>query len=152
MIAQYVPVAMAAILIAAMVLEVRTGRLPNWLTLTPFALFAVVLFSAGDIWALMPQVYLGVGVFVAGLLLFAIAGIGAGAVKLMSGVALFVPVSEAFYTLMVFMTAFFVSAFVIVQLRKYAGSEQSKWYVMAHAVLPMSIPIGIAGLVSLFSL
>ena len=150
MITQLVPFAMAAILLAAMAIEVRKGRIPNWLTLLPFVVFAVVLLTGGDVWALMPQIYLALAVFVAGLLLFAVAGIGAGAVKLMTGLALFVPVGEAFFTLIVFISALFASAVIIVQLRKFAGSEQSKWHVMANAVLPMSIPIGIAGLASLF--
>lgn len=150
MIAQYIPVAMSAILIVAIGFEVRTGRIPNWLTLLPFLLFFAVLIWTDRITEFYWQLGLAAAVFAFGLLMFAVAGFGAGAVKLMTGLALFVPLDTAFYTFLTFMAAFFVSAVVIVQLRKIIGSEQSKWHVMSKAVLPMSIPIGIAGLAAFF--
>ena len=150
MIAQYVPYAVAAILVVAMMLEVKTGRIPNWLTALPFVLFIVVLVLAEDRWALMPQVYFSLGMFVAGLVLFAVAGFGAGAVKLMTGVVLFIPLSEAFSTLAVFIVALFVCAIIIVQLRKVVGSDDSAWHIWRKPVMPMSLPIGIAGVASLF--
>lgn len=152
MIAQYATFVMAAILIVAMALEVRTGRIPNWLTLLPVALFVAVAVSVADFSVLYPQLALGVGVFLFGLVLFAISGIGAGAVKLMAGLALFVPLDKALLTLAVFLAAFFVSSFIIVQVRKVIGSEESKWHMLSRGVLPMSIPIGIAGLSAFFLL
>ncbi len=150
MITAYIPYLIAAILLVAMALELRTGRIPNWLTLLPFALFAVALIMADDWAVLLPQVYLAIAVFVAGLLLFAFAGFGAGAVKLMTGLVLFVPWGEAGYTLATFVAALFVCAFLIVQLRKAFGSETSGWHVWRKPVMPMSLPIGLAGLASLF--
>lgn len=150
MIAQYLPHAMAAILIAAIVLEVRTGRIPNWLTSLPFVLFVVGLILAEGPSGFYWQMGLAACVFALGLLLFAFAGFGAGAVKLMTGTALFIPLDKALASLGVFIAALFISAVVIVQLRKAMGSAQSKWHVMAKPVLPMSIPIGIAGLTALF--
>ncbi len=150
MIAQYAPMVVAAILIAAMGLEIKLGRIPNWLTLLPFVVFIGVLAAADDWTPFYWQIGLAAGVFVVGLVLFAVAGFGAGAVKLMTGLALFVPIEKAFYALLVFIVALFVSSFVIIQLRKVIGSEQSTWHLMANAVLPMSLPIGIAGLTALF--
>ncbi|WP_296431277.1 prepilin peptidase, partial [Yoonia sp.] len=101
MIAQYATFAMAAILISAMALEIRTGRIPNWLSVLPFVIFASVLVLADDRAGLYWQLALSAGVFVFGLIMFAIGGMGAGAVKLMAGTILFVPWENAFYTLLV---------------------------------------------------
>lgn len=152
MIAQYAPFVMAAILIVAIVLEVKTGRIPNWLTFLPVALFVAVAVTAEDWTALYWQLGLAGAVFLFGLVLFAFAGIGAGAVKLMAGVALFVPLDKAFLAFIVFMGAFFVSSVLVVQLRKAIGSDQSTWHWLANAVLPMTIPIAAAGLSALFLL
>lgn len=149
---EYASVAMAAVLIAAMVIELRTGRIPNWLTLVPLALFAVVFVLAEDRSPLLIQLALAAVVFAVGLGLFATGAIGAGAVKLIAGLALFVPLGSAFYTLLIFLAVFFVSAFLFVQVRKLIGSEQSKWHVMANAVIPLSFPICVAGLFGLFVL
>lgn len=152
MIEQLVLYAMGAVMVLAMGVEMRTGRIPNWLTLLPVALFVVFALVIPDRSALWWQIGLAAGVFALGLVLFAVAGFGAGAVKLMGGVALFIPVGKALVALGVFVATMFVSAFVIVQLRKAFGSEDSKWVVMAKAILPMSVPICTAGLAALFIL
>ncbi|MFO8126253.1 prepilin peptidase [Yoonia sp.] len=152
MIVEMIPLAMAAVLVVAMLLEIRTGRIPNWLTLMPFALFAVLLILAEDRTPLYWQIGLAAGVLVFGLVMFAIGGSGAGAVKLMTGTALFVPLSKAGYAAIIFFLVFFVSSFVFVQLRKAVGSEDSSWYLMANAVLPLSFSIGMAGLAGMFLL
>ena len=148
----YANVAMAAILVDAMLIELRTGRIPNWLTLLPVALFVVVIAMADDRVAMLYQLALAAGVFVIGLLIFASGAIGAGAVKLIAGLSLFIPLNKAFYTLLIFFAVFFVGAFFFVQIRKRFGSEESSWYVMAKAVIPRSFPICIAGLFGLFIL
>lgn len=152
MIVQYVTVAMAVILILAMVLEFRTGRIPNWLTALPLVIFASVLVLVDDRAALYWQLALAVGVFVLGLIMFAIGGMGAGAVKLMAGTVLFVPWENAFYTLLVYLGVFFVSSLIFVQIRKISGSKDSAWHLMANAVIPLSFSIGIAGLIGMFVL
>lgn len=152
MIAQYASFAMAAILIVAMALEIRTGRVPNWLTLLPLVLFVVVLALAEDRAALYWQIGLAAGVFGFGLFMFSIGGMGAGAVKLMAGTALFVPLGNALYTLFVFCGVFLVSTFIFIQIRKMFGSEDSAWHLMANAVLPLSFSIGVAGIVGMFFL
>ncbi|SFS12320.1 Flp pilus assembly protein, protease CpaA [Yoonia litorea] len=144
--------AMAAVLIAAMLIELRTGRIPNWIAATPLLLFVVLAFITPDRTALYWQIGLAVAVFVGGLALFAVGGMGAGAVKLLGGTVLFVPLSKAFFTFLAFLAYFFICAFVVIQIRKLAGSEDSKWHVMAKQVIPLSLPIGLAGLTALFYL
>ncbi|MFT6076771.1 MAG: prepilin peptidase CpaA [Yoonia sp.] len=150
MIAQYATFAMAAILISAIVLEIRTGRIPNWLTALPFVIFAAVLAMAHDRTPFYWQVALAGGVFIFGLIMFAIGGMGAGAVKLMSGTVLFIPLEDAFYTLIAYLVVFFVSTFIFIQIRKMFGSEDSSWHLMANAVIPLSFSIGVAGLFGMF--
>lgn len=152
MIAQYVPYAMAAVLIAAMLVELRVGKIPNWLTLLPFVLFIVLAATGADRTALAWQLGLAALVFGVGIAMFIFAGFGAGAVKLMTGIALFVPWDKGWYALGVFVGALFVIAFVIINLRKMVGSEDSKWHILAKNVLPMSLPLGIMGLTVLFLL
>lgn len=147
---EMIPYAVAAIIVAAMLLEIKTGRIPNWLTVLPFVFFGVLLVMAEDRAPLYWQMALAVGVFIFGIVMFAIGGSGAGAVKLMTGVALFVPLSNALGTAVLFFLVFFVSAFVFVQLRKAFGSEDSSWHVMAKQVLPLSFSIGVAGLAGMF--
>ena len=145
----YVPVVMSVILIAAMVIELRTGKIPNWLTLTPFVLFILVLVTSPDPTIFGPQLIAAAMVLVIGLVLFAVAGFGAGAVKLLTGLALFVPLDRALVTFGIFVAAMFVGTFLILQIRKHFAVDGSDWVVLAKGVLPMSWPIGIAGL-SLF--
>ena len=150
MIAQYAAYAMATILIAAMFFEIRTGRIPNWLTVLPFVIFAAVLAMADDHSPLYWQMIVAAGVFAFGLLLFAVGGMGAGAVKLIAGAVLFVPFENAFYTLLIYLGVFFVSSVVFIQFRKFFGSEDSKWHLMANAVLPLSFSIGVACIFGMF--
>lgn len=138
----YVPWALFGVLVVAIVLELRTGRIPNWLTLLPFALFILVAALSDDRSSLVWQLALGAGVFALGLVLFAFAGFGAGAVKLMSGTALFVPLGVAHYALGVFIAALVLGGVIIVVLRSILGAEDSAWHVLAKNVMPMSIPIG----------
>lgn len=144
--------AMTVILVVAVGMELRTGRIPNWLTLLPLILFVAILAMTPERTELLWQLGMAAIVFGFGLLLFFFAGFGAGAVKLISGLALFIPPGTGLSALAVFIVVMFVSAFLIVQIRKAFGSEDSKWFVMAKAVLPMSVPIAAAGLAAFFIL
>lgn len=150
MTAETLTLAMAALLVVATVLEIRIGRIPNWLTILPFALFAGLFFLSTDWTPLYWQIGLAVGVFIFGLVMFALGGSGAGAVKLMTGTALFVPFAKAGYAAIIFFLVFFVSSFIFLQIRKAFGSEDSSWHLMAHAVLPLSFSISVAGLAGMF--
>lgn len=145
----YVPILMSLILIAAMGIEARSGKIPNLLTLLPFILFMLVLVTSPDPNAFGPQLIGAVVVLVIGLVLFAVAGFGAGAVKLLTGLALFVPQDQALAVLGIFVAAIFLISILTLQIRKYFGTANSDWVVLSTAVMPMSWPIGIAGL-SLF--
>ena len=148
--AQYIPYAMTVVLVLALCIDIRTARMPNWLTLLPVALFIVQIAVSGDPSAFGWQLAQGAIVFVLGLGIFAIGGMGAGAVKLLAGTALLIPTSNGWYALAGFLGTVLVVFPIIISLRKAFGSEESKWAVMARQILPMSLPIAAAGLVGMF--
>ncbi|MDO6590692.1 MULTISPECIES: A24 family peptidase [Rhodobacterales] len=150
MIAQYIPYAMAAVLILALCIDIRTARMPNWLTLLPVVLFIVQIATSGDPSAYGWQLAQGAIVFVLGIGLFAVGGMGAGAVKLLAGTALLIPTSNAWIAVVGFLGAVFVLFPIIIWTRKAIGSEDSKWAVLARQILPMSLPIAAAGLLGMF--
>ncbi|MEL6838337.1 MAG: prepilin peptidase [Pseudomonadota bacterium] len=152
MIATMATYAITVIIVVAMVIEARTGKIPNWLTLIPPVLFALVAFTASDLTPIWWQLAFAAAVFAFGLFLFSSRGFGAGAVKFMGGVALFMPVVNGFIIAPVFIVAMLVCTFAVVQIRKIAGSEDSAWHVLANPVIPMSLPIGITALGALFLL
>ncbi|PUB19344.1 prepilin peptidase [Yoonia sediminilitoris] len=153
MIAQYAPLGVVALLLAATLIELKTGKIPNWLTLLPFVLFILVVGAAADKGAYVWQMGLAAAVFVVGLLLFAFAGFGAGAVKLMTGLALFIPLQSGVTALGVFIASLFVVTFTLVQMRKFGVGAGSNWHVFtASKSLPLSMPLAITGAAALLFL
>jgi prepilin peptidase CpaA len=150
MIPQYMPYAMTAVLILALCIDIRTARMPNWLTLLPVVLFIVQIATSGDPSAYGWQLVQGAIVFGLGIGLFAVGGMGAGAVKLLAGTALFIPTSNGWIALAGFLCGVFVLFPIVIAIRKAIGSEDSKWAVLARQILPMSLPIAIAGLLGMF--
>lgn len=151
MITQYIPYVMSAILIVAVMIDVRTARMPNWLTLLPVVLFIVQVGVSETPSAFTWQLVQGLIVFLLGIGLFAAGGIGAGAVKLMAGTALIVPTSSAFYAIFGFVGSVFVLFPIVIMVRKAIGSDDSKWAVLSRQILPMSLPIAVAGLLGMFA-
>ncbi|MDX8353456.1 prepilin peptidase [Cognatiyoonia sp. IB215182] len=145
MIATVATYAMAVVIITAMVIEARTGKIPNWLTIIPVVLFAILVFVAPPEY-LWWQLAFAAAIFAFGLFLFSSRGFGAGAVKLMGGVALFMPLTNGFIIAIAFIVIMLVCTFVVVQSRRIFGSEDSAWHVMANPVVPMSLPIGLTAL------
>jgi len=150
MIVAYASYAVALLLVAAFVIEIRTGRIPNWLVLLLVAVFVVMFALADDRTALYWQIGMGAAMFIFGLVLFAVGGVGAGAVKLLAATALFIPPGAAIYTFLAFLVVFFVSSFIFVQIRKAFGSEDSQWHLMAKQVIPLSFSIAVAGILGMF--
>ena len=150
MIATYAAYAMTVLIIVAVIIEARTGKLPNWLTIIPPVLFVIVAFNAPDLTPIWWQLAFAAAVFAFGLFLFTSGGFGAGAVKFMGGVALFMPLVNGFVIAIVFILAMLGCTFLVVQIRKLIGSEESAWHVMAKPVMPMSLPIGMTALVAMY--
>ncbi|MEJ6401763.1 prepilin peptidase [Yoonia sp. 2307UL14-13] len=149
MLAQYAPFVMTAILVVAVFIELRTGKIPNWLTLAPFVLFIAVAATLPDRSVLLWQLGFAAAVFAGGLMLFAFAGFGAGAVKLMSGLALFIPLTKVIWAIGLFVGLLFVVAIVLAQFRRHP-KEDSDWHVLRTKSLPISLPLAIMGAMVFF--
>lgn len=140
----------AAILIVISVLDARIGRIPNWSVYSLIALFALKVFLFPTAVNLTWQLSIVAAVFVAGLALFAVGAMGAGAIKLVSATMLFMPLDQWIWLLAIFVGSVFVYLILFVFMRGIFGSEDSSWSVMKKRVVPMAWPIGTMGLLGLF--
>ncbi|WP_342075864.1 prepilin peptidase [Yoonia sp. SS1-5] len=150
MIAQYAPFAVLAILLTATVLELRTGKISNWIPLLLFALFIAIAATIPDRSALAGQLLVALAVFGIGLILFAVNFFGAGAVKLMSGAALFTPLDKGWITAGIFVVTLVIVTLGVVRARRKYGSDDSKWAVLAKETLPMSMTLSITAALVFF--
>ena len=142
--------AVAAILIVAAFMDARFGRIPNWTAYGLLGLFAVQAFMFSESVDLYWQIGIAAGVFLGGLVLFAVGAIGAGAIKLGSATMLFMPLAQWGWLLAIFIGSVFGYMIIFVLVRTIFGSEESTWSVLKKRVVPMAWPIGTMGLVGLF--
>ena len=152
MIGTYIPYAVAAVLIAATLIDMRTGKIPNWVTYALFGLFIVLVALSPDRSAYGWQLLFAGVAFAIGLLLYAMLGFGAGAVKLLFGAALFMPAEHPFKILGLLLLTMFLGGLFVKLLRGSLGSEDSNWRVLRERVMPMSIPVAATGLIAMFLL
>ena len=141
----------ASLLVVAALLDMRTGKIPNWLAMAGVAIFIVKLAVFPDSVAIWPQMALAVGVLVGGFALFVAGAFGAGAVKLAFVTALFMPVGDALWLLSVLVAAIVVSLIVFGTLRVTMGGDESGWSVLRRRVIPLAVPIAATGLTGLFA-
>lgn len=150
MIPELMTYGVAALMVLAVFWDSKFGKIPNWLALGLVAVYAAkaVLVGPFDIW----QVVFAACVFVVGFGLFAMGAIGAGAVKLLAAVALFMP-RDALGSLGLFLLiAVILSLLLFSLLRGAWGNDDSGWAVLRKRVIPMAFPIGMTGLFGLFVL
>ena len=150
MITQYIPFAVAALLIAATLADLRTGKIPNVLIYAFFALFAVMVAVSPDKTVFAWQLLFAVAAFGFGLLLYAMLGVGAGAVKLLAGAALFLPMGKAWAMFGLLLVSLFALGLVVTLVRAAIGHEDSKWTVLKKRVMPLSLPVTVTSLLGLF--
>ncbi len=60
---------------------------------------------------------------------------------MMSGLALFIPLSKGWIALAVFVGSVFLVGVVVGRLRKAVGTKDSAWKAMNSNVLPMTVPM-----------
>ena len=141
----------AAILVAAF-LDLRFAKIPNWIVYLLLALFGVKAAIFPESVDLYWQIGVAVAVFAAGLALFAVGAIGAGAVKLGASVMLFMPLGSWGWLLGIFVAAVLAFTFLFIILQATIGGEDSKWASLRKRIVPMSWPIGTMALAGLFYL
>lgn len=141
-------IVVAALLLAAAFWDCKWGKIPNWLVGVIVAVYAAQVALVGPfVWG---QIILAVCVFAAGLVLFAIGAFGAGAVKLMSATALFIPLDGLGWLALCLVAGIIAGLPLFGALRGTFGSDNSSWSVLTKRVIPLAVPIGITGLVGLF--
>lgn len=150
MIAQLIPYAVAATLVIATVIDMRTGKIPNWLSYIFFGLFIVLVAVSPDKAAFAWQLGFALGAFAIGLVLYALLGFGAGAVKLLFGAALFMPMEHPFKIIGLMLLTLFVGGLTVNLVRAKFGREDSNWRVLQERVMPMSLPVAATSLISIF--
>ena len=146
----YIQVAVAAILIIASVLDMKTGRIPNWFAFIFIGLFGVLALTTMTLSAALWQCGFAVMVFAFGLLLYKLMGAGAGAVKLMASAALFMPADRGFALLGLLMFLMFAIGLIVTIFNRILGSEDSKWKVLSERVMPLSLPVCATGMLGMF--
>jgi len=134
-------IAAAVILLAGTLIDLRTGKIPNWLIFGLVALFIAATFVMPDRSAILWQVAFALGVFVLGLVIYAAFGFGAGAVKLLTGAALFLPMDRSFAMFGILLVTMFALGFVVFMTRLFWGNPESKWVVLSKNVMPLSLPV-----------
>lgn len=147
---QMISVAVAALLCVAVFWDCKWGKIPNWLALGMLVIYVanVVLVVPFDYW----QLVFAAAVFAVGFALFAIGAFGAGAVKLLSVTALFMPLDALGSLGLFLLVAVIASLLLFSLLRASFANEDSSWSVLRKRVIPMAFPIAVAGLCGLFVL
>ncbi len=150
MIATLIPYAVAATLIAATVIDLKSGKIPNWLSYIFFALFIVLVAVSPDKAVFAWQLGFALVAFGFGLLLYAFLGFGAGAVKLLFGAALFLPMDHSIKIVGLLLLTLFLGGLITNVVRAKFGHEDSAWKVLRERVMPMSLPVTATSLIGLF--
>lgn len=139
-------------LIIAAFLDAKNSKIPNWLIYAFFALFAVKAVWFPESVDLIWQIGAAVLVFVVGLGAFALGAFGAGAVKLLSVVVLFLPLENWLALCGILLAGAFVFTFFFMGIRSVFGSDESSWACMRKRIVPLSWPIGTMVALALFVL
>lgn len=150
MIAPYIPFIVAILLIAATLLDLRTGKIPNWIIYAFFALFMVQVAASPERSVFAWQLGFALGAFAIGLLLYAMLGVGAGAVKLLAAAALFLPMGYGWAMFGLLLVTLFSLGLVVTVVQVKFGREDSKWTVLKKRVMPLSLPVTATSLLGLF--
>jgi prepilin peptidase CpaA len=146
--------AYAGLFLAAAVIDARSYRIPNWISLALVGLFVVAVLASGKpILNFWPHLATGLAILAAGYLLYMLTGMGAGDAKLAAGGALwagFTGLYTVTFTLAVSMAAL---AIMLVALRRLvpAVSGHEAGLRMLQRGAPVPLGIALAGAMILAS-
>lgn len=150
MTATYVPYAVATLLIVASLFDLKTGKIPNWLSYGFIALSGILMALSPDWTPYLWQLAFAFAAFAVGLLLYALVGFGAGAVKLLFGAALFMPMDRTMAMIGILLASIFLMGLLVTLVRGRFGSEESRWKVLRERIMPLSLPLTTTSLLALF--
>lgn len=125
--------------------DLRQMRIPDILSVILVSLFVALctIDAPEDFWA---RLGLSATVFTLGFIAFARRMMGGGDVKIMTALALFVPVSALAETALVFSATLFLGTVLVLVARRIFPSSES-WAFLNTKRMPMGLPIGLAAVV-----
>lgn len=151
--------AVAVLLIAAAISDIRRFVIPNWICLALVALFAVRLIAAGadgqPVALHMISLALALGVFVAGATAFHRGWLGGGDVKLLAATSLWMaPVQLLDFLVLVALLGGVLAliVFCCVWIRQHLIVRHSTASASASVGLPYGVAISAAGVLILFDI
>ena len=146
----YFQIAVAAVLVATAVYDMKSGRIPNWVALVLVAIFGAFAFATMTLTGVMWQLIFAAGVFGFGLVLYVITGAGAGAIKLMAAAALFMPIDRGAALFGILILAMFALGVIVTIINRTLRSENSNWAFLKSPIMPLSLPVGATALLGMF--
>lgn len=143
--------ALAPLLIAVAVSDLRRLRIPN-----SYCLSAVALFAASAVAGLAPdyalRIAVAVSVLVLGFVAYCLKLFGGGDVKFMAALLLFVPVDSLQVYAFVFSAAMVAGIAAFLSLKRLPAAAALNWRSMAPGrQMPMGVPIALSGLLHPFA-
>ena len=141
--------AIAPILVYAAYSDLRQLRIPNWTSIVMLAVFAILLPTL-PMSEILDRVLLALIVLSLGFVLFAVNALGAGDVKLLSALVLFVPSGQVALFFLIFSPALLLGIVAICLMRAHPPARMAGWQsIVTPAAFPMGISIALTGLVFL---
>lgn len=151
LLAALVPVGVALLLLYAGYSDLRRLQIPNWITLLLILGFVVIAPSLPTA-EISSRLIVAAVAFAVGFVLFALNTMGAGDVKLFSGLLLFVPSGDVALFMLIFSATLMVGIATIVLMRRALSTQMASFKsISTPGVFPMGISISAAGLICLFA-
>jgi len=144
-------VAFTGLFLTAAVIDARSYKIPNWISLALVALVIVaVLASRQPILSFWPHLATALAVLAAGYLLYMVTGMGAGDAKLAAAGALWSGVTGLYMLMFTLAMSMAALAFTLVALRRLvpavSGAESSVRVLQRGAPVPLGIALA-AGMI-----
>lgn len=143
--------ALAPLLVAVALSDLRTLRIPN-----SYCLAAIALFAASAVAGLAPdyafRIAVAAAVLILGFAAYCLKLFGGGDVKFMAALLLFVPVDSLQLYALVFSVAMLAGIAAFLSLKRLPAAAALNWRSMAPGrQLPMGVPIALSGLLHPFA-
>ncbi len=147
-------IAFAGLFLAAAVLDGRSYRIPNWISVALVGLFLVAVLLSGqppaDFW---PHLVAGLGVLAIGSLLDLVTGMGAGDAKLAAAAVLWAGLTGLYAWTFFLALAMAVLALMLVAARRLAsaraaGAESKVRILQRGAPVPLGIALAAAAILA----
>lgn len=139
---------LAAVLACVVWFDLRYMRIPNVLSLVLIIAFCLT-FALG---AVVPDIWwrlaIAAFVFAIGFVGFALRLFGGGDVKILTALALYVPIEHLSLTLFGFSVALFTGTLLILVVRRAWRGHRDGWAFLNSKKIPMGFSIGLAGLLT----